>query len=194
MDDLFDDERIQFFLRNRADIKAWAAIESDVTAATRELLARSQPAFEERVLAMEPEALIGRGDGGQFERIVARRSHWPPTVALSLEWNRSVDPVGNSRPKMGVFWWADPPTLVDPRSRFVQTVDKAQLQRLGYKVPLDSVWPVGAYEAAATDWWRQPSAWIESIVERLTAIWPVVAPHIDEVLSPGRQSSTAEPG
>lgn len=42
MSSLVDDERLQFFFRNREDIKAWAAIESDVMAATRELLARSR--------------------------------------------------------------------------------------------------------------------------------------------------------
>ena len=46
-----DDERIQFFLRHRDDIKAWSAIESEVTAAVRELLGALQPEIEERVQA-----------------------------------------------------------------------------------------------------------------------------------------------
>ncbi|MEA2677611.1 MAG: hypothetical protein QOJ81_1752 [Chloroflexota bacterium] len=189
MDDLFADERIQFFLRNRADIKVWAAIESDVMAATRDLLARAQPAIEERILAIDPDALVGRGDGGQRERIMARRGHWPPSVGLTLEWNRSVDPLGNERPKLGVFWWADPPTLVEPRNRFATAVDKQSLQRLGYKIPLEGVWPVGMWITSSPDWWRDPPAWMAGIVDLCAQAWPLVAPHIDAVLPDNWQVS-----
>lgn len=180
--DAFADERLQFYLRNREDIKAWAAIESDVMAATRELLARSQPLIEERLLEFGDAPLVGRRDSGQWERILARHEHWPESVGLTLEWTRSVDPLGANRPKLGVFWWADPPSLVAPRSRLVEVVDKKQLQDLGYKVPLEGVWPVGGRVAAAPDWWRDPDSWLSSIVDRLAGAWPLVAPHIDEVL------------
>jgi hypothetical protein len=183
LSDPFDDERIQFFLRNREDIKAWAAIETDVMAATRELLARSQPLIEERLLAVDPEAVVGRHDGGQFERVLARHSQWPATVGLALEWNRTVDPLGRNRPKLGVFWWADPPSLVAPRTRLVQVVDRKPLQELGYRMPLDSVWPVGAFATAKPDWWREPGDWVEGITDLLAATWVLVAPRIDEVLA-----------
>lgn len=182
MSDPFADERIQFFLRNRSDIKAWAAIEQDVIAATRELLASSQPAIEERLLADDPHVLVGRHDSGAFERIMARHERWPQSVGLTLEWHRSVDPLGNARPKYGVFWWADPPTLVAPRGQLVAAVDKTSIQRLGLKVPLEGVWPVGGYDSAPADWWRDPNGWLEGIVERVTTLWPLVAPHIDAVL------------
>lgn len=183
MDDLFSDERIQFYLRNRADIKAWAAIEPDVTAAIRELLARAQPAVEEALLASDPTVVVGRNDSGSWERIFARHGHWPPGVGLALEWHRSVDPIGSNRPKVGVFWWADPASLIEPRTRLTTVVDKLALQKLGYKVPLDGgVWPVGAYVLASANWWRDPTTWVAGIVERLAVTWPLVAPHIDELL------------
>ncbi len=144
MDDPFGSERIQFFLRNRSDIKAWAAIEPDVIAATRELLATSQPVIEEAFAALEPTALVGRHDSGTWERVFVRRENWPPSLALSLEWHRAVDPMSNA-PKIGVFWWADPPVLIEPRSRLVATVDRNALQKLGFKVPMSGVWPVGTY-------------------------------------------------
>jgi hypothetical protein len=189
MDDQFSDDRIQFFLRNRADIKAWAAIEPDVMAATRELLARSQPIIEEGLLAADAGVLVGRHDSGPFERIFARHEHWPETVGLALEWHRDVDPTVNGRMTIGVFWWADPPTLVAPRTEFVRVVDSQSLQKLGYRVPFQSVWPVGVRLIAPNDWWRDPGSWVVSIVERLSAAWPLVAHHIDAALPDNWQIS-----
>lgn len=185
--DPFGDDRIPFFLRNRDDIKAWAAIETDVMAATRELLARSQPLIEERLLAVDPGAIVGRHDNAAYERVFAQHAHWPSTVGLALEWIRAVDPLGRNRPKLGVFWWADPPTLVAPRTRLVQVVDRKPLHDLGYKIPMDSVWPVGAFVIAKPDWWREPEAWIAGISDQLATTWTVVAPRIDEVLGLSRK-------
>ena len=94
-----------------------------------------------------------------------------------------MDPLGANRPKIGVFWWADPPTLVAPRSRLVEVVDKKSLQELGFKVPLEGVWPVGGRATAAPDWWKDPDAWVGGIAGQLAAAWPLVAPHIDDVLA-----------
>lgn len=182
MTDLFADDRLQFYLRNRDDIKTWAAIESDVMTATRELLARAQPMLVERIAAMDSDAIVERHDGGQWERIFVRYERWPATVGVALEWSRSVDPLGANRPKVGVFWWADPPTLIAPRTRLVSLVDKPTLQALGYKVPLEGVWPVGTRVTAAPDWWKDPEAWINGIVDLLAAAWPLLAPRIDDAL------------
>lgn len=182
MTDLFSDERLQFFLRNREDIKAWAAIERDVVVATREVLARSQPMVEERLLGLDPDVIVGRHDSSQWERILARHQHWPAAIGVALEWHRAVDPIGGYPPKLGVFWWADPPSLVEPRTRLIEILDKKVLQELGWKVPLDGVWPVGAYAKSTADWWVDPETWIAGLVERLTPIWPLVAPQIDELL------------
>jgi hypothetical protein len=131
---------------------------------------------------VDSEAVIGRYDSGQWERIFVRREPWPSTVGMALEWHRLVDPIGANRPKIGVFWWADPPTLVEPRSRLVGLVGRGPLQVLGYKVPLEGVWPVGARVTAGPDWWRDPDGWINGIVENLAATWPLLAPRIDDAL------------
>lgn len=190
-DDVFADERIQFFLRNRDDIKAWASIERDVFDATREFLGRSQIAIEDRLLATDPHAVVGRHDSGQWERILTRYEHWPATVGLALEWSKSIDPAGAARPKLGVFWWADPPSLVAPRTQLVNTVDRKPLMSLGYKIPLDSVWPVGWLASPAPTWWHEPDAWLGSLVDLLAATWPIVAPAIDQLLPVEPQASRA---
>lgn len=64
----------------------------------------------------------------------------------------------------------------------VASVDARRLQELEYKVPLEGVWPVGARTKASADWWLDPEAWINDVVDRLVATWALVAPHIDEVL------------
>jgi hypothetical protein len=181
--ELFADDRIQFYLRNQEDIKAWAAIESDVMAATRELLSGAQASIEERIAIADASAIVGRNDSGPWERIFVQHVGWPSTVGGALEWHRSVDPAGGARPKLGVFWWADPPTLVEPRSRLVTTVDKISLQSLGFKVPLEGVWPVGARTEIDPNWWRDPDGWLGRVVEQVVELWPLVAPSIDLVLA-----------
>lgn len=182
LSDPLADERLQFFLRNREDIKAWAAIEPDVMSATRELLARSQVLIEERLLAIDGRIVVARHDSGPWERILARHEHWPAAIGLTLEWPRAVDPAGANRPKLGVFWWADPPSLEEPRARLASVVDRRSLLGLGYKVPLGGVWPVGRFAAATNDWWQDPDEWVASLVDLLASTWPIVAPIMDELL------------
>lgn len=182
MDEVFD-QRLQFFLRNREDIKTWAALETEVMAATRELLAGAQPLIEERLTALDPTAVVGRHDSGLWERIVIRHVPWPAAVGLTLEWHRSIDPVGAYPPKLGVFFWADPAHLVPVRSAFVASIASHGLEQLGYKVPLEGVWPVGARVTGPPDWWQDTAGWIDGLVERLVAAWPIVAPRLDVALA-----------
>jgi hypothetical protein len=182
VDDVFDDERLQFFLRNRDDIKTWAALESEVIAATRELLAGVQPLIEERAVGLDPAAVVGRHDSGSWERIIIRHQPWPLAVGLTLEWHRNVDPLGAYPPKLGVFFWADPSHLVPVRTQFQTSAAGLGLEQLGYKVPLEGVWPVGARITGQADWWRSPASWVESIINRLIPAWPIVAPELDAAL------------
>lgn len=183
MTEPYADERLQFFLRNRDDIKTWAAIENDIMAATRDLLAQAQPAIEERLLAIDPNVVVERNDSGSWERILARHQDWPRSVGLTLEWPRAVDPAGGNRPKVGVFWWADPTTLVAPRVRFVEEVDKGPLTKLGFKIPWGAgVWPVGRFVQPDGAWWQDPAGWIGHMVDLIADTWPLVAPSIDQVL------------
>jgi hypothetical protein len=183
----FEDERIQFFLRNREDIKAWAAIEPDAMAATRELLTQSQSLIEERLAALDDHVLVSRHDSSPWERILSRRAEWPESVGVTLEWHKAVDPLGGNRPKLGVFWWADPPALEAPRARLATVVDAKALQAAGYKVPMSGVWPVGMYAVAQANWWRDPERWVATLIDHLAAAWPLVAPRIDEVLGVERR-------
>lgn len=189
MDDLFSDDRLQFFLRNHDDIKLWAAIESEVMAATRDLLGGAQALFHERLTAIDPSVVLGRHDTGPWERIIARHGGWPRALGLTLEWHRNVDPFGASPPKIGVFFWAESPDLVQVRSNFVAAVSGVGLETLGYKVPLEGVWPVGLHVPGSGEWWKDPAQWLDGILDKLVDAWPVVAPALDATL-PGKSEAS----
>jgi hypothetical protein len=83
MSNPLDDERTQFFLRHRDDILAWASIEKEVVAATREILAQCEPDLADRLRAVDPTVEVMRRDGTRYERILARRPGWPDGVGVA---------------------------------------------------------------------------------------------------------------
>ena len=178
-----DDERVQFFLRHRNDIKQWADIERDVVAATRELLGGIQPAVEERVNAMDPLAETVRHDGGRYERIIVRRPTWPAGVGVTIEWESGVDPFGRSLPKFGIFFLGGDPAYAGARVA-ITTLARASttLRTAGYR-PGDNYWPIVQYVKKSATWWHDPDAWLAPITDALVDLWPLAAPIIDEGLT-----------
>jgi hypothetical protein len=183
MSNMLDDERIQFFLRHRDDILAWASIEKEVTAATREMLAGLLPDIDERIRAMDPTAETGRHDGGrQYERLMVRRSNWPVGVGVTLEWESGVDPFGGSRPKYGIFFVNADPALLTARQSIVAACRASSaVASAGYK-PGDSYWPIVQYVPKSPTWWQDPDAWLAPIANAMVDLWPLAAPMIDEAL------------
>src|SRR3990172_209756 len=177
------DERIQFFLRHRDDIRAWAAIEPEVEAAVRDLLAGAQPAIEERLLALDSTVITARRNGGGWERIMSRRPSWPDWRGVTLEWGeRAVDPFGSAPPKLGFFWTGS--VDGDPaKALFVERCQALGLETLGYRVPAGDAWPVLRRPEPSKDWWHDPEAWIQAIVGKLTELWVRVTPAADEAFS-----------
>ena len=183
MSNLLDDERIQFFLRHRDDILAWASIEKDVVAATREILAQCQPDLDERLRAIDPTVEVIRRDGSRYERILARRPGWPEGVGVALEWETGVDPFGGSRPKHGIFVFTGDTSAEPLRQRMVAIAGRsARLRAAGYKIPGDQTWPANRFEAKSTTWWQHPDAWTAGIIDALVELWPEAAAIIDQAL------------
>ena len=52
-------------------------------------------------------------------------------------------------------------------------------------------WPVGAQFTGASDWWQDPAGYVQAIIERLGAMWPLVAPTIDTLFAGEPQVSDA---
>jgi hypothetical protein len=174
MTDLFAADRLQFFLRNRADIKVWADIERDVMAATRQLLASSQSLIEERLFALDAGAEVVRRDNASWERIMCRRPEWPDWRGVALEWDRTVDPFEAQRsPKIGFFWVAQ----AGERSRaaFIEACFAAGVGAKGYRIPAGNAWPVLQQAKASADWWGDPDRWVESLVDRVIDLWSLTS-------------------
>lgn len=178
-----DDERLQFFLRHRDEIREWAAIEREVVVATREILASVQDHLDERLATVDSGATTARRDGGKYERIVALRAGWPDGVGVSLEWDSGVDPFGSWLPKFGILFLNEDPVLQAARLRVASlAASTPALTAAGFKVPGDRNWPGVRWVPKSKDWWKDVDAWTSSIVESLVDLWPIAAPLIDQAL------------
>jgi hypothetical protein len=186
----FEDERLRFFLRHRAEIREWAAIEKDVAAATREILTGIQVPLEEQLVAADPDITTTRDDGGRYERIVARRPSWPTHVGIALEWEMGVDPFGSSLPKFGIIFLNTDRALEHSRIRIVGIATEApSFNADGFKVGSERYWPIVKRTPKSTDWWQDPGAWADAILESLVDLWPKAAPVVDAGLG-----SSTSPG
>ena len=171
-----DTERIQFFLRHHDDIKEWAAIEREVSLATREMLGGLLDVIDARVKSVDAGAEVVRHDGGRYERILIRRPEWPIGVGVALEWDQNIDPFGSSVPKYGLFvlpregGWVAAHQAIDAEAR-----SSAELRALGHK-PGDGTWPVNQYVPKSAGWWRDLDGWTTPFVERLLSTWSMGAP------------------
>jgi hypothetical protein len=178
------DDRIQFYLRHRDDIRAWAAIEAEVTAAVREILAGCQPVIDERLAIVDRDVTTSRRDGGRWERILVRRPAWPEAIGISLEWETAVDPFGTVLPKVGVIFLNSESAVESARVRTGELAQHAsQLLAQGYRANAERVWPLLRRIDASRDWWRDPDAWSAGIVDRVVDLWTQTAPLVDRALA-----------
>lgn len=184
------DERIQFYLRHRATIREWAAIERDLAAATHQLLVGLIPLVEAAVRELDPNAEVhGQGLDGGYPRLVAMRATWPksvsgePLAALTLEWTPKVDPSGGSLPYYGVRVNAE-----DDRGKAVGEalrllVGGSDAAQLGFKAASYVWWPVQQRLPASADWWKDTDAFRLDVVNRTATAWQALAPLIESALA-----------
>lgn len=186
MTEQFQDDRIRFYLKNRADIREWANIEHDVTQATRDLLASIHAVIDERLLALDSTLTSSRWDGGPYERIRIGRPSWPSGFGIVLEWERAVDPFGGNLPKLGVLFVADDAARKAERERVATELGASSgLEALGYKLNPQSVWPALRRVAPSQTWWQEPDAWLGKIVDDLMELCRRAAGAIEAALAKG---------
>jgi hypothetical protein len=182
VDDRFGDERIQFFLRHRDDIREWAAIEREIIEATRAVLAGLQADIDERLTAIDADVTTARRDNGSYERIMARRPEWPDWVGVTLEWETGVDPFGSRLPKYGIF--VTPSSKLDAAYARILSLARSTpaFTAEAFKVPSGRAWPIVKRIPKSKDWWRDLDGWTVPIVEAVVGLWPKAAAIIDEGL------------
>lgn len=182
---ILDDKRIEFFLRHRDDIKAWAALEKDMIRGVKYLLRDLEPVVARELTTRATDATCIRLDYGGWERILIRRPSWPSDLGVVVEWDpRRVDPFGGSLPKIGIFFV--------PKTQGEKELRRALLERckqtpgfgeIGFGISKDSVWPVQRVVAKSKDWWADPDAWAQAVGADQLRLWDKVEGLISEVVS-----------
>lgn len=180
------DNRIQFYLRNRATIQEWAAIEDDVRSVVIGMLDGLLAPLDAGVRVRSPRAEVTRGDGNRWRRITLRKPEWPANLSIALEWVASrVDPFGDSLPKIGVFYLADnnDPADLATRATVLAAIQAADgLGKLDYTLNAETVWLTLRFVPASDDWWKKPDEWTDWIEAEVLAHWDATAPVIDRAL------------
>lgn len=186
-----DDDRIQFYLRHRDAIKEWAAIESDLHAATHQIMLSLISPAEVRIRELDPSvSVLGKGLDGNWPRIAAYRESWArlpatePLAAVTLEWTLKVDPTGGALPTYGIRIQADEPNA-KPMADVFRTLakDNTAAAQDGFKPMPYAWWPVYKRTPPIPEWWQNVEAFSEEYLSRFATAWRVLAPIVDQAIA-----------
>ena len=191
MIDRIEDEPVRFFLRHRAEIEAWAALESE----TKQVANQAMTTVGDRLAENPPagaETLAG-DDGGYDARLLYRPS-WRgddgrPMAAVGIGWHPTrVDfKPGNSW--IGV--WRGQRDDADPfidllRSSLTESAAALELKNKGWKQ-----WPL--YKVApgpGGEFWDDLRPWLKELEDAVRTAWARTADDIEVVLH--RRSTTSD--
>jgi hypothetical protein len=179
----FTDERTKFFLRHRREILEWSSIGQQVTTETDSALYDLLGPIRDRVDTLDAAAITDRLDGGQYRRILIRRSTWPEQLGVALEWQRTVDPFGSNLPKYGVFRNPADVNLNALFERLCQAFEAADFKVEGFKVPEGRAWVISRYVDGSDTWWQNFEEWEENLVTIVSDLFPRAAALVDHVLA-----------
>ena len=189
--DRIEDEPVRFFLRHRAQIEAWAALESE----TKQLAHRALTTVGDR-LAEDPPAgaEILAGDDGGYDARRLYRPEWldddgRPIAAVGIVWNPTKVDFTSSHCWIGV--WRGQRDQPDPfvdllQSSLTEPVAALELKNTGWKQ-----WPLyKAAPAPSGDFWDNLRPWLEVLDEQVRTVWARTADEIERILH-GRSSQSA---
>ena len=183
------DDRIQFYLRHRAAIREWAAIERDLFEATHRIMVGLIPEIEAAVRDRDDSVIVGGvALDGSWPRIVARRATWPvspsgdPIVGVTLEWTPKVDPSGGALPYIGVRVEADHPAGKALAETLRPMVAGSDAAAAGFKASNYVWWPVQQRVHASPDWWQAVDGYRTACIDRFGTAWSVLSPLVDQSL------------
>lgn len=193
--------RLQLYLRHKADIGTWAALKSEVRAATSEL----HLGLQDDVEALAPELSAGSdpevnvrndGVGTRWPRIVIYRRTWQGDgvvlAGVALEWTTKVNPGGNERPYVGI-------RVERGTGHGAQLVDllRTAVGRAGSReLPVQTgnrYWAAYSYVDREPDWWQDIAGWRQRVMDRFVPCWHLAAPMIDEAIAE-RRAGLENPG
>jgi hypothetical protein len=187
----FSDERLRFYLRHRNQIEEWLALGKEVRTATVELFGALQPEMEALAASLGDD-VRQRFVPGQWSSYQFWRETWPsaaagpgvavnteafPTVAVSMECPRDVDPAGDTPPSVGVS--------INSTDKELVIAIKEATKGLTGRYKRGSVWPIyrPLPAAAGVDWYQDARSWQQELVREMKEAWQELEPLIDPVLA-----------
>lgn len=191
MIDRIEDEPVRFFLRHRAQIEAWAALESE----TRQVAHQAMTTVGDRLAENPPAGTeVLAGDDGGYDARLLYRPDWRgddgrPMAAVGIGWHPTrVDF------KPGYIWigvWrgqrddADP--LVDLlRSSLTERAAAPELKNKGWKQ-----WPLYKFAPGPSgEFWDDLQPWLKELEDAVRTVWAGAADEIELILH--RRSSTSD--
>lgn len=188
LDDPLGDDRLRFFLKNRALIEQWASLGKEVTAAIDEILQGLAPEMEALASRLGQDVFSGLyGPASQWPRFAFARSTWPrvpeePLLAVTLEWQANrVNPSGPNGPYVGIRI-PDPLKVGSSVTDRLKAITKGRLR--GYTV-LSQWWPAHKRLPATrgSEWWVDVPGWRAEMVDAVAAAWPQLESAVEEALA-----------
>ena len=185
-----DDPRLQFYLRNRDQIREWAALEQEVREATRSLLFDLRRDLVPLAESLGDDVVIAvEGADSSYPRLTMRRSSWPAIgsqsiVAVALEWMPKVDLAGSETPWVGVRV-----QISDPQGKALDVPLRAafaasEMSARGFALKGYAWWPVIRRLKRNSDWWKDGAgAWRQSAIDEYAETWRLASPVIDAVVA-----------
>ncbi len=178
------DDRIRFYLRNRADIDEWARIRDDARAVFNQFMRTLGPHIEER---LEDGVRVGFHDN--LPRWVCWREGWPvidtehnrnPVISVPLEWTARVIPDDPAQaPYLGVLVLLDHPDGQALRSTFRDQVLDVR-ERGGWHHTRQ--WPVWRRVIAEGAYWDDLDGYRKRLLDDLATAWATFSPVIQKAV------------
>lgn len=183
MIDRIEDEPVRFFLRHRAQIAAWAALESE----TRQVAHRAMTTVGDRLAEDPPaDAEIMVGDDGGYDARLLYRPGWRggdgrPMAAVGIGWHPVRVDFGPGWCWIGVWCGQrdDTDALADViRSSLAETAAVLELTNKGWRQ-----WPLFKYGPGPTgEFWDDLRPWLEELEESVRTAWARIADGLERVL------------
>jgi hypothetical protein len=188
--DRIEGEPVRFFLRHRAQIEAWAALESE----TKQVAHQAMTTVGDRLADDLPEgAEILAGDDGGLDARLLYRPDWQgndgrPMAAVGIGWHPNKVDFTPSSCWIGIWRGlrGDPDPFVDLlQSSLTETAAALELNKRGKDWPLYK-WGSGP----SGEFWDDLRPWLKELEGAVRTVWARTANDIELTLH--RRSSTSD--
>lgn len=176
------DDRVRFYLRNRADIDEWAKLRSEAHVAFDTYFRGLEPDLESLFADTPADVRIAFHEG--LPRFVCWLDHWPltdsghPVISVALEWPKGVIPdAPDAAPYVGVLVLMNEAPAEALRAAFRQGAVEIR-DRDGWKHT--KTWPVWQRVVAEGEYWDELDDYRSELLLAVQKTWDTFAGLIDQ--------------